>query len=189
MVTRRQLLKAGGATAALGVVAGCTGAATEGGGAEAAGGSGAAGADAATPGGGGLPRSIDQLPQLEYAAPGSGNGLNVIVIVVDTLRRDHVAVFGGDTITPSIDALAADGLRFPRFHPEAMPTIPVRRTVHSGMRTFPASDWQPVKGKRPRCCRAGSASPTHNRPWPRSSATLGTTRRSWPTRRTCSRRT
>lgn len=148
MVTRRQVLKAGGAAAALGAVGGCT---PDGG----AGGGDASGSDAAPAGdatGGtttGVPASVAELPRLSFPEAGSGTGLNVIVIVVDTLRRDHVGVYGGDTQTPAIDALAADGLRFTRFLPETMPSVPVRRTVHSGRRAFPGADWAPVKGDFP----------------------------------------
>lgn len=38
----------------------------------------------------------------------------VILVVVDTLRRDHVASYGGSTATPNIDALASRGQRFRR---------------------------------------------------------------------------
>jgi hypothetical protein len=146
VVTRRQVLKAGGAAAALGAVGGCT---PDGGGGEASGSDAAAAGDATGGTTTGVPASVAELPRLSFPEPGSGTGLNVIVIVVDTLRRDHVGVYGGDTQTPEIDALAADGLRFTRFLPETMPSVPVRRTVHSGRRAFPGADWAPVKGDFP----------------------------------------
>lgn len=40
---------------------------------------------------------------------------NIVLIVVDTLRRDHLSVYGGSTSTPNIDALAARGQVFSHF--------------------------------------------------------------------------
>jgi arylsulfatase A-like enzyme len=66
---------------------------------------------------------------------------NVLVVVIDTLRADHVRAYGGRAATPTIDALAREGLRFSRFFPEAMATIPARRSILTGRRTFPFRDW------------------------------------------------
>ena len=72
---------------------------------------------------------------------------NVILIMLDSLRRDHVGAYGNDWIkTPNIDALAAEGVRFVNAYPEALPTIPVRRAMHTGMRTFPCRDYRAAKG-------------------------------------------
>jgi len=68
---------------------------------------------------------------------------NVLVIVVDTLRADHVGAYGGPAHTPSIDALAREGLRFTRCHPEAMATVPARRSILTGRRIFPFRGWRP----------------------------------------------
>ena len=63
---------------------------------------------------------------------------NVILIMLDSLRRDYVGCYGNDWIrTPNIDALAGEGVRFVNAYPEALPTLPVRRAMHTGMRTFP----------------------------------------------------
>jgi arylsulfatase A-like enzyme len=69
---------------------------------------------------------------------------NVVVIVVDTLRTDHV--YGKRARTPNMDALTRDGLRFTRAHPEAMPTVPVRNSVLSGRRHFPFRGWHDYHG-------------------------------------------
>jgi arylsulfatase A-like enzyme len=71
------------------------------------------------------------------------DGPNVLVIVVDTLRADHVRAYGGRALTPSIDALAGQGLRFTRCHPEAMATVPARRSILTGRRIFPFRGWRP----------------------------------------------
>ena len=70
---------------------------------------------------------------------------NVLVIVVDTLRADHVGAYGGRALTPNIDALAREGLRFTRCHPEAMATVPARRSILTGRRVFPFRDWRPER--------------------------------------------
>lgn len=89
------------------------------------------------------------------AAAAGWNGLavnldgrrNVVLIVIDTLRADHLGCYGHPTMpTPNIDALAAAGLRFSRVYPEAMPTIPTRRSILTGRRVFPFRDWEPWAG-------------------------------------------
>jgi arylsulfatase A-like enzyme len=66
------------------------------------------------------------------------SGMNVILIILDSLRKDHVRAYGNDQMrTPTLDALAEESLRFTRAYPEAMPTIQARRAIHTGMRTFP----------------------------------------------------
>jgi arylsulfatase A-like enzyme len=68
----------------------------------------------------------------------------VVVIVVDNLRADHV--FGDRAKTPAMDALAREGLRFPRVYPEAMPTVPARKSIFSGRRHFPFRGWHKYAG-------------------------------------------
>jgi arylsulfatase A-like enzyme len=85
---------------------------------------------------GGLAGNGPRLPE-EYL-PGGGAGPNVILVIIDTLRRDHVGAYGNPWIqTPTLDALAEESLLFTRAHPEAMPTLPARRAIHTGMRTWP----------------------------------------------------
>jgi arylsulfatase A-like enzyme len=72
---------------------------------------------------------------------------NVILVVLDSLRRDYVGCYGNDWIkTPNIDALAKDGVRFTNAFPEALPTLPVRRAMHTGLRTFPCRNYKTTKG-------------------------------------------
>lgn len=69
--------------------------------------------------------------------------MNVVVVVMDSLRADHV--YGSRARTPTMDALARDGLSFLRAFPEGMPTIPARRAIMSGRRTFPFRGWHPYR--------------------------------------------
>jgi arylsulfatase A-like enzyme len=74
--------------------------------------------------------------------------MNVIVVILDSLRRDHVGVYGNDRIrTPNLDALARESLRFTRAYPESIPTLPARRAIHTGLRTWPFRDWEPPEGE------------------------------------------
>ncbi|MYA03795.1 MAG: sulfatase, partial [Caldilineaceae bacterium SB0664_bin_22] len=76
----------------------------------------------------------------------SGNSpLNVVLVVVDTLRTQYLEPYGNDWVhTPSIARFAAESLRFTRAYPECLPTIPTRRTLHSGRRAFPFRTYDPV---------------------------------------------
>ena len=74
-------------------------------------------------------------------------GTNVVLIIIDSLRKDHVGAYGNDWIkTPNLDALAKESLRFTRAYPESLPTICARRAIHTGIRTWPFRDWRRYKG-------------------------------------------
>jgi arylsulfatase A-like enzyme len=67
--------------------------------------------------------------------------MNVILVILDSLRKDHVGAYGNDWIkTPNLDALSKESLRFERAYPESIPTICARRAIHTGFRTFPFRD-------------------------------------------------
>ncbi len=86
-----------------------------------------------------LPDRPDKTPTAD-----SRNDMNVILVIVDTLRKDHIGAYGNDWIkTPSLDALAKESLRFTRAYPESLPTICARRAIHTGMRTWPFRDYKP----------------------------------------------
>jgi len=71
--------------------------------------------------------------------------VNIILVVIDTLRYDHVAANGNDRIrTPNLDALAERSWVFERAFASSFPTIPHRTdliTAHNG-RPFHA--WKPL---------------------------------------------
>jgi arylsulfatase A-like enzyme len=79
---------------------------------------------------------------------------NLIVIMLDSFRQDHVAVYhqGRRAFpavepcrTPHIDRFAARSLIFENAYPEAFPTIPVRTALMTGQRTLPFRPWQPLQ--------------------------------------------
>jgi arylsulfatase A-like enzyme len=89
----------------------------------------------------------ERLPNL---LPGrlSGEGSNVVVVILDSMRKDHIGAYGNPWIkTPNMDALARESLRFTRAYPESIPTICARRSIHSGMRCWPFRNWEPPKGE------------------------------------------
>ncbi len=74
--------------------------------------------------------------------------LNVVLVILDSLRKDHVGAYGNGWIqTPNLDALARESLRFTRAYPEALPTLPARRAIHTGLRTFPFNHYEPEVNK------------------------------------------
>jgi arylsulfatase A-like enzyme len=98
----------------------------------------AAGAGAAVLGG------LGALPPRAAARP--LDGPNVLVLVIDSLRHDYVGAYGNEWIrTPNIDALARESLLFTRAFPEAMPTVPARRSLLMGRRVYPWHDWRPTR--------------------------------------------
>jgi arylsulfatase A-like enzyme len=100
------------------------------------GGAGAAGAGLL---GGGL-----ALPAAAGAQDNGRPQRRALLVVLPLVRADHVNAFesGSGTSTPNIDDLAGDSLRFDRVIPECMPALPVRRTLVTGMRSFPFRDWK-----------------------------------------------
>src|SRR5918993_2434094 len=94
-----------------------------------------------------LTEDLTYLPE-EYL-PSGGPGMNVVLVILDSLRKDRVGAYGNDWIkTPTLDALAEESILFTRSYPEAMPTIPARRAIHTGMRTWPTRPpyfgWTPI---------------------------------------------
>jgi arylsulfatase A-like enzyme len=72
------------------------------------------------------------------------DGPNIVVIIVDSLRADHV--YGDRAQTPNMEVLLRQGLRFTRAFPEAMPTVPARNSLLSGRRMFPFRGWHDYPG-------------------------------------------
>ncbi len=73
--------------------------------------------------------------------------MNVVVVVMDSLRVDHV--YGNRARTAAWDRLGRQGVRFLNAHPEGMPTIPARRSIMSGRRVYPFRGWHPWPGLPP----------------------------------------
>lgn len=71
---------------------------------------------------------------------------NILVVISDTMRTGHLGCYGNPRMrTPSIDRFAAQAVRFNRAYPETLPTIPVRRALHTGRRCYPFRTYRPVR--------------------------------------------
>jgi len=71
-----------------------------------------------------------------------------LLVVVPLVRADYVKAFenGSGTHTPNLDHLTDRSLRFDRAIPECMPSLPARRTLVTGVRSYPFRDWTPTEG-------------------------------------------
>jgi arylsulfatase A-like enzyme len=68
---------------------------------------------------------------------------SVVLVIIDSLRTDHVGAYGGEGAqTPNLDAFARESLRFTRARPESMPTVPARRAMMTGKRSYPFRGWR-----------------------------------------------
>ena len=73
------------------------------------------------------------------------NGLNLIVIIADTWRADHLGCYGSTRIkTPHLDKFAQAAVVFDNAAAEGLPTIPCRRVYHTGKSVLPEAKWQPL---------------------------------------------
>ncbi len=69
--------------------------------------------------------------------------MNVIFIISDTLRRDHLGCYGNQVIhTPSLDALACRSVRFDRHYIASFPTMPARADYLTGRFTGSFMQWK-----------------------------------------------
>lgn len=74
---------------------------------------------------------------------------NLIVVVFDTLRYD--AVFGDLAQTPNLRRFAEQSVVFDNAWGEGLPTIPFRRALFTGMRSFPWRYKTDQRGVFPHC--------------------------------------
>jgi arylsulfatase A-like enzyme len=73
--------------------------------------------------------------------------MNIVMVILDSLRQDHVGAYGNPWIrTPHLDAFACEAVRFTRCYPESLPTLPMRRALYTGLRTFPYRNHRDYKG-------------------------------------------
>lgn len=80
--------------------------------------------------------------------------MNLIVIMLDSLRQDHLGIYNQHTgapfagiracETPNMDKFGRDSVIFDSVYPEALPTIPVRTAMMTGQRTLLNRPWQPL---------------------------------------------
>lgn len=79
--------------------------------------------------------------------------MNVIVIMLDSLRQDHISFYNkGKSVfegvkpckIPNIDELAKESVVFKNMYPEGLPTIPARTELMTGHGTLASRPWEPL---------------------------------------------
>jgi len=79
--------------------------------------------------------------------------MNLIFIMLDSLRQDHVSIYNQGKpvfdgikpcITPNIDKFAKQSVIFDNVYPQGLPTIPVRFELMTGQTSLPFRAWQPL---------------------------------------------
>ena len=69
--------------------------------------------------------------------------MNIIMILSDSLRKDHLGCYGNRWIeTPNIDRLASESVVFENAYPEGLPTLPVRTAIYTGNYTLTNRFWK-----------------------------------------------
>src|SRR5918993_5998707 len=70
---------------------------------------------------------------------------NVVVIVADTFRRDHLGAYGNPFIsTPHIDEFARSSMLFDRHVISSFPTMPARADILTGTFSYTHMGWEPL---------------------------------------------
>jgi hypothetical protein len=102
----------------------------------------------ATAAGGGLLASLRLPAAAEADRFGGEPGSSALLVVLPLVRSDYVKAFDNSsgTDTPNLNELTGKSLRFDRVLPECMPALPVRRTLVTGMRSFPFRSWNRTDG-------------------------------------------
>ena len=67
--------------------------------------------------------------------------MNIVVVVIDSLRKDHVGAYGNGWIkTPHLDRFARESVIYQYAFSESLPTLPVRRALHTGIPCYPFTE-------------------------------------------------
>lgn len=63
-------------------------------------------------------------------------GQNVLLVTIDTLRADALSAYGGPAVTPALDRLAVEGVRFDFAHAHAVLTLTSHASILTGEYPF-----------------------------------------------------
>ncbi len=70
---------------------------------------------------------------------------NVVVIVADTFRRDHIGAYGNPRIhTPHLDEFARSSVVFDHHVVSSFPTMPARADILTGTFSYTHMGWEPL---------------------------------------------
>src|SRR5918995_253722 len=76
---------------------------------------------------------------------GTANRPNVVVIVADTFRRDHMGAYGNPFIsTPHLDEFARSSVVFDQHVVSSFPTMPARADMLTGTFSYTHMGWEPL---------------------------------------------
>ncbi|MHC4248241.1 MAG: sulfatase [Planctomycetota bacterium] len=76
--------------------------------------------------------------------------MNIVLVVIDTLRYDHVGVNTPEAVhTPNLDRFAAGAWNFHRAFAASYPTIPQRTDLTTGRWGAPFHPWRPLRSDVP----------------------------------------
>jgi arylsulfatase A-like enzyme len=78
--------------------------------------------------------------------------MNLIVVMMDSLRIDHVGAYAGDRArakTPNMDRFAAESLLFENAYVGSFPTLPCRRDLFTGRWGHPFNTWSEMERNLP----------------------------------------
>jgi arylsulfatase A-like enzyme len=80
--------------------------------------------------------AVARTPERAWSRPGAG-GANLLWIVVDTLRADHMSIYGYQRqTTPELEAWAKEGITFEMARSAAPWTLPSHVTMFTGLWPF-----------------------------------------------------
>jgi len=81
-----------------------------------------------------LPEGVALWGDPVIVTPGRPQGMNLVVILIDTVRADRLGVYGNrDGLTPNLDRFAAEGVRFAQMHAPAGWTLPSVASLMTGL--------------------------------------------------------
>jgi len=78
--------------------------------------------------------------------------MNIIVIMLDSFRTDHLGIYAGDSSkaeTPHINRFAQEALVFDRAYTGSFPTLPCRRDLFTGRWGRPFNTWDEMERDLP----------------------------------------
>lgn len=78
--------------------------------------------------------------------------MNLIVVMMDSLRIDHVGAYAGDRArakTPNMDRFSAKSLLFENAYVGSFPTLPCRRDLFTGRWGHPFNTWSEMERNLP----------------------------------------
>ena len=75
--------------------------------------------------------------------------MNIICVMLDSLRTDHVGAYGDRARTPNMDRIARESLVFSKAYSGSFPTLPCRRDLFTGRWGHPFNTWDKMEGNLP----------------------------------------